>query len=190
MHLIVDNHYLHRRVNAMYAFCLLDGFDIGGAVLFGSPASHHVRKSACPSDPRSVIELSRLWIDDSMPRNTASMFVSSALRQLPPHIVVSYADTAVGHDGTVYRAMNFNYAGWTDEDRKTARFDYVVVGKHSRSAFRGGNEYTRVRRTPKIRYWIATGNRRERKRLEAICGWGSRDWDGGPGKKSPAELED
>ena len=114
-----------------------------------------------------------------MPKNTASQFVASALRQLAPLVVFSYADTTQGHYGTVYRAMNFNYAGWTDEDRKTPRYDYIVPGAHPRKAFRIG-EYTKVRRKPKVRYWITTGNRKERRILAKLCGWKSRKWDGGP----------
>ena len=94
---------------------------------------------------------------------------------LPPKIVLSYADTAAGHLGYIYRALNFNYAGWTDMERKTPRFDYIAPGKHSRDAFRNG--YTdRVRRKPKVRYWITTGNRRERKQLDAACLWPKMDW--------------
>lgn len=141
-----------------------------------------IETTTCPPDPSLCIELNRLWISDfygDHRKNKASEFVADALRQLPPLLVASYADTSVGHIGTVYRALNFHYAGWTDEDRKTPRFDYVVPGKHSRDAFRGGN-FTRVRRKPKIKFWIATGDRRDRKRLEKLCGWSSRAWDGGP----------
>ena len=129
---------------------------------------------AC-ADTKVVIELNRLWVHDSLPRNTESWFVSRALALLPPKIVLSYADTAAGHLGYIYRALNFNYAGWTDMERKTPRFDYVSPGKHSRDAFRNG--FTdRVRRKPKVRYWITTGNRRERKQLEAQCLWPKMDW--------------
>ncbi|MCH8135213.1 MAG: hypothetical protein IIB77_04455 [Proteobacteria bacterium] len=111
-----------------------------------------------------------------MPKNTASAFLAKALRMIEPRIVVSYADTAAGHVGYVYRASNFYYAGWTDMDRKTQRFDYVPLnGKHSRDAFRTG-QYTRVRRKPKVRYWTVSGNRRERRQLEKIAAWPKLDW--------------
>jgi hypothetical protein len=180
MPLIVANHYLHRKVGASFAFALRWHGVTLGAVTFGTPPSRHMQKSVCPSDPSSVLELSRLWITDGLPPCSASRFVSSALRQMPPRLVASYADTAVGHLGVVYRALNFNYAGWTDEDRKTPRFDYVVEGKHSRDAFRCGEPYRRVRRKPKIRYWIATGSPGERRTLNSACGWAARKWDGGP----------
>jgi len=176
---LLAKHYLARRPPCSYAFKLIDteispvGFC--GIITFGTPPSRHLQKSVCPSDPSKCIELNRLWISDYQGPNTASYFISQSMKKLPPLIVASYADTSAGHIGYVYRASNFHYAGWTDMDRKTARFDYVVPGKHSRDAFRGG-EYTRVRRKPKIKYWRATGDRRERKELESICGWEKLDW--------------
>jgi hypothetical protein len=147
-----------------------------GVITFGVPASRHLQKSVCPSDPGKVLELNRLWVCDSMPRNSESWFIAKALKALPPFLVCSYADTKEGHVGYVYRASNWNYYGYTDMDRKTPRFDYVVAGKHSRDAFRNGNEYTRVRRKPKYRYWVATGDKRERRQLEGVCGWPKLSW--------------
>lgn len=176
--LVVEHHYMHRRPPVSFAFGLLVGDEIKGVITFGIPASNHMLVGACPSEPRSVIELNRMWCCDSLPRNTESWFVSRALALLPPRIVLSYADTKEGHMGYVYRACNFLYAGWTDMERKTARFDYVTPGMHTRDAFRKGERrFTeRVRRKPKVRYWITTGTRRDRKRLEAICEWPRMSW--------------
>lgn len=169
-------HYLHRKPPVSYAYALISNDVLVGVVTFGVPASPHLMKSACPTNPSKIIELNRLWVCDSQPRNTESWFVSRALDVLPPHIVVSYADTTQGHQGYIYRALNFNYAGWTDMERKTPRFDYVVPnGKHSRDAFRSGN-FVRVRRKPKVKYWIITGNRRQKHELSFFCGWPSLDW--------------
>jgi len=178
--LIVRHHYLHRRPPNAHSFGLVDleGMVLG-AVIFGTPASRHLQMGACPSDPSLVIELNRLWVDDACPRNSESFFVSRALKQLPPLIVVSYADTAWQHVGTIYRALNFHYAGWTDMERKTPRYDYIAPdGLHTRESFRGGTAHWthRVRRKPKAKYWKATGDHRERHRLEALCGWPSLDW--------------
>lgn len=184
MHPIVKHHYLHRRPPATYAFALVDGpwEDVVGALTIGCPPSHQLRQSVCPSNPSAVLELNRLWVSDSMPTNTESWFVARALRTLPPLILVSYADTAHGHYGYIYRAMNWHYAGWTDMERKTPRFDYVVPGKHSRDAFRagGGLDADRVRRAPKAKYWTTTGNRRDRRVLEHLVAWPQLDWKQNP----------
>lgn len=111
-----------------------------------------------------------------MPRNSESAFIAKALLALPAAVIVSYADTTEGHVGYVYRAANFRYAGWTDMERITPRFDYVVPGKHSREAMRCG-EFTRVRRLPKVKYWTVSGpTRRDRKRMLRIAGWPSLSW--------------
>lgn len=174
---VVAEHYLHRRPTICYAFGIMRGWDCLGVVTFGIPASRHVQISACASSPQSVIELNRLWVADSAPRNTESQFVASALRQLPPHVVISYADTSAGHVGYIYRALNFNYAGWTDMERKTPRFDRTPVnGTHPRSAYRIGHIGDRVERKPKVRYWTTTGNRAERKGLDRIATWPKMSW--------------
>jgi hypothetical protein len=177
--LVVRHHYLHRKPGNSYSFGLFREREVVGAVTFGFPASRHLQKSLCPTDPDCVIELNRLWVHDDCPRNSESFFVARALKALPPLLVVSYADTAWGHKGIIYRALGFHYAGWTDMERKTPRYDYMPPdGLHTRDAFRGGEpKWThRVRRKPKAKYWCATGDRRDRARLETACAWPSLDW--------------
>ena len=182
--IVVAEHYLHRKTNISHAFGLTVGGVVVGVVTFGTPPSRHLQVGACPSAPSLVIELNRLWVCDSMQRNTESWFVARAVRLLPPRIIVSYADTKAGHVGHVYRALNFKYAGWTDMDRKTPRYDYVVEGKHSRDAFRLGGDSPRfarkVRRVPKVKYWTVSGDRRDRARLVALCGWPCLSWSSTP----------
>lgn len=175
---VIKHHYLHRKAPISFAYGLYKGPKLLGVVTFGTPPSRHLQMSACPSDPALVLELNRLWVHDIMPTNTESWFVSRALKLLPPRIIVSYADPKFGHYGYIYRALNFNYAGWTDMERKTPRFDYIPIDptKHTREAFRSGVAY-KVRRIPKVKYWIVTGpTKTERKRLSALCGWVCMDW--------------
>lgn len=169
-------HYLHRKPTVSHAYGLYLNDAPVGVVTFGTPASRHLQTGACPSNPSSVIELNRLWVADTMPTNTESWFVSRALRALPPHIVVSYADTTRGHLGHVYRALSFRYAGWTDMERRKPRLDYVPVsGGHTRDAYRSGC-VEKVRRRPKVKYWTVTGTRGDRARLTRACAWPSLDW--------------
>jgi len=79
-------------------------------------------------------ELARLWVDDRMPRNTESWFISRAIDYIKRNrkdveCLVSYADPSVGHKGTIYKAANWIEDGRTDEGRKTPRFDYEWMGK-------------------------------------------------------------
>lgn len=175
--LVITEHYLHRRPPISHAFGLYVHGKLLGVVTYGTPASRHLQMSACPSDPGKVIELNRLWLDDSLPPNSESWFVSRTLKMLPPRIIVSYADPLQGHYGYIYRALNFHYAGWTDMDRKTPRYDYIPHDptQHTREAFRTGYAYKR-RRVAKVKYWITTGSKTERHRLIRLCGWPSFDW--------------
>lgn len=175
--LVVAKHYLHRRPPISHAFGLYVRGALMGVVTYGTPASRHLQMSACPSDPGKVLELNRLWLDDELGPNSESWFVARTLKMLPPRIVVSYADPLFGHIGYIYRALNFQYAGWTDMDRKTPRYDYIPLDptQHTREAFRTGYSHRR-RRVAKVKYWIVTGNRTERRDLTALCGWPSHDW--------------
>lgn len=167
-----EYHYLHRAPNASFAFGLFHNDQIMGFVVFGSPSSVRITRSVCPSDIKSVIELNRLWCSDEAPFGAASWLVSRALKLLPPYIVISYADTSVldsrdkrPHDGTIYRALSFNYAG-----QSTSKNEYRLPGS-TRSVKKdtSGSEVYRV--SPKNRFWTITGNRREKRALYAICDW-------------------
>jgi len=177
-------HYMHRKPVVSHAVGLYRDEQPIGVITFGAPASRHVQIGACRAWPDIVIELNRLWVSDDMPHNTETWFIARALRDMPPRIVVSYADTAAGHIGYVYRAANFRYAGWTDMDRKTPRWDYLPAGgAHTRDAFRHGY-VEKVRRKPKVRYWTTTGDRAQRRVLAANCGWLDLDW-----KQLPPPIE-
>jgi hypothetical protein len=138
-------------------------------VTFGSPSSWRINQSICPGLPKSVIELNRLWISDDAPFGAASWFVSKALRELPALIVVSYADSSIQgrigpHDGAVYRALSFNYAGKTK-----ARKEWRMPDKARNTGKVPGAVLSDV--SSKHRYWTVTGNRREKKTLRALVQW-------------------
>lgn len=193
--LVVAKHYLHRRPPISHAFGIHVRGKLMGVVTYGTPASRHLQMGACPTRPGNVIELNRLWLDDELPKNSESWFVSRTLKMLPPKIVVSYADPLHGHYGYIYRALNFNYAGWTDMERKTPRYDYIPLDptKHTREAFRDGPGLSGVafrrRRVAKVKYWTTTGNRTERRHLAAICGWPALDWKTLPPPSPPEVAE-
>lgn len=177
-HLLQD-HYLRRKPPMSDVFEWMDGSRVLAVLTTGVPASRHMQIGACPDDPDLVVELNRLWVADDQPHGTASWFIAQCLRQMPPRIVLSYADTAASHDGTVYRAANFYYAGWTDMERKTPRYDYLSPeGLHTRDAFRKGRgaASVKVRRRPKAKYWTVTGNKSDRRRLKRACQWPILDW--------------
>jgi hypothetical protein len=123
--LIIQNHYLHRRCPISFSWGIETSNDIVGVLTVGKPASW---STACGlvgetkldmKDPAArthdVYELNRLWLSDSLPRNSESQFISWCLRELrkknPSMILVSYADGKQGHVGYVYQATNWIYTG-------------------------------------------------------------------------------
>lgn len=107
---------------------LLDDLPVG-ALVFALPPRESNKRYGC-----RVWELARLWVDDTMPRNTESWFMGRVVRLLrgaPVDLLLSYADPSVGHEGVIYRACNWLPDGRTDDERKTPRFDYAhpVTGK-------------------------------------------------------------
>lgn len=174
---VVAHHYLHRapRVSFAYGLVDLDG-ELRGAVTFGTPSSRRIATSAC-EDPDEVIELNRLWIADDVAFGAGSWFLSRALRQLDAAVVVAYADLGVSdprygtvHDGGVYRACSFAFAG-TSRGNVDWRIPGLTrnVGKHHPDS-------VRVEVSPKRRYWTLTGSRSDKRRLRQLVRWPSLDY--------------
>ena len=59
------------------------------------------------------IELTRLWLEDSLGRNSESYFISRCLKMLPEEIrlILSFSDEKQEHYGYIYQASNFLYLG-------------------------------------------------------------------------------
>jgi hypothetical protein len=115
-------HYSHsiNGIKSTYCFGLFDGDELIGAGIFGGIAMANVWRKY--GDRREdVIELRRLCCIDDTPKNTESYFIGRMLKWLLHNtdikIVVSYADAYYGHDGTIYKATNFEYVGKTSPSR-------------------------------------------------------------------------
>ena len=80
------------------------------------------------NDQNGIFEIGRLAMDDRCPKNSESRFIAVSIRLLRKifsvRAVITYADTAVGHVGTIYKATGFSYIGLTDP-----KADFWVNGK-------------------------------------------------------------
>jgi hypothetical protein len=105
-------HYAKRIPSISYCFGLYDENKLIGCCSFGTPASSTLLKGVAGEKYKDiVIELNRLVLLNNE-KNIASFFTSACIRLLPkPKIIVSYADTSMGHNGYVYQACNFYYTG-------------------------------------------------------------------------------
>lgn len=105
----VNNSYFHLGVFA--------GRHLVGVLQFGyalNPGSGS--RVVAGTGNREYMELNRMWIRDSQPRNTESRVISYALKLvkiLYPGVrwVQSFADERCGRAGVVYQAANFDYIG-------------------------------------------------------------------------------
>ena len=122
------------------------------------PASPFLCKGGCGDEfSKDVFELNRLVLGENK-KNTASYFIAKCLKLLPkPKIVVSYADTEMGHLGYVYQACNFIYTG-----RSANRTDVDTGEKHARHV-NGFDPNKRKKRSSKHRYIYFCGSKTQKK---------------------------
>jgi hypothetical protein len=120
MEIVIANHYLHRKAPCSYAFGLIhrETQQVMGVVVYGVSASSTLLKGICGADEaQNVYELTRLWIDDSVPKNGESYLIGNTIKLLDREIIVSYADSSQRHVGVVYQATNFIYTGLSSKFR-------------------------------------------------------------------------
>lgn len=132
MDIIVKNHYLHRKAPCSIAFGLFENSDykinifesgrIVGVIIYGVSCSSTLLRGICGDDEsKNVYELTRLWIEDSTPKNAESFLIGNTIKKLDKEIIVSFAEIEAGHSGIVYQATNFYYCGLS------AKFKDVLV---------------------------------------------------------------
>lgn len=174
---LLYKHYAHRLPSISYAFGLFREGILIGVCTFGSALPMQMRRGVCGVEHQfSVFELNRLCIEESQPPNTLSFFVSQCLKQLPPMIVVSYADMKMNHHGYIYQATNFLYTGishqqmdWKikgQENRHTrAILDEFAYSKNRPQKLKEkyGDLLYKEMRPPKHRYVYFVGDKKQKK---------------------------
>lgn len=67
-------------------------------------------------DWRKVLSLTRLVVSPEVPKNACSFLLSKSIKMIDSskwHCLVTYADTWQNHNGTIYKATNWEYCGLT-----------------------------------------------------------------------------
>jgi hypothetical protein len=174
MSVVIREHYLHRRAPCSFAFGLFLREELKGVICYGTPSSATLRKGlAGPENISNVIELTRLWVSDDVPKNGESFLIGNTVRKVDKEFVVSFAEIQQGHLGIVYQATNWIYTGLSAK-----RTNWHVDGdtRHSQSLAdeyrtvaelreRFGDQFTLVPRPRKHRYVFFNANRRRRKEM-------------------------
>ena len=177
--IVVREHYLHRKAPCSKAFGLIDkDGNIQGVVMYGTPSSAPLRKGVCgEEEAKNVIELTRLWVDDRVPKNGESFLIGNTLKKAGKEIIVSFADTAQHHLGTVYQATNWIYTGlsakrtnWTIKgvDKHCQTIADKFTAKQLREIY--GDRFSLQPRSRKHRYvtFIAASKKRRKELLRKL----------------------
>lgn len=170
---ILEKHYAKRRPSISLSFGLYIEGVLEGIVCFGSPPSQALCRGICgPEYRKDVLELNRLVINSGVPKNSASFLVSHAFKLLPKKrwIIVSYADTSMGHVGYIYQATNFIYTGLSDKRTEWRmkgcnKHSKTICEKYSLKQRKESDSFYLIDRPRKHRYILFIGDRREKRKM-------------------------
>lgn len=178
---LVYKHYAKRVPPIEYAFGLFNKDKVlVGVITYATPVSGNLRQAF--GTEFKLMELNRLCVNEGLPKNALSYFVSQSLKLLPtPLIIVSYADTSQGHHGYIYQATNFIYTGLsakrTDwqikgmEHLHGATISDMSRGQANRAEYmrqKFGDNFYLKDRPRKHRYFTFIGNKSERKKMQFL----------------------
>ena len=181
---LLHKHYAKRICSISFAFGLFDGLQLIGVCTFGKPPSPPLCIGVCGSENSDfVYELNRLCVNDGLPKNSLSNFVSQCLKMLPPLIIVSYADTSENHNGYIYQATNWIYTGLSA--KRTERYDILNPNKHSKTCVETMKvEDLAIRERPqKHRYIFFTGSKTQRKAWKKQLNYKEQPYPKGENKR-------
>lgn len=81
---------------------------------------------------RKVLSLSRLVLTPDVPTNGASFLIAASRKLIPSDAwpcLITYADDWRGHEGTIYKADNWEYVGKTKAERTYTKNGVLVARK-------------------------------------------------------------
>jgi len=165
---LLEKHYAHRLPSISYAFGLFNKDKIlQGVCTFGYPPNYEYNDGKCVFKKYKclTLELNRLVINESLPKNILSYFISQCFKKLPkPLCIVSYADPNNGHQGYIYQATNWIYSG-TSTPKKQYTFEDGSTFDIRRGIDKKGKIVSVVSLKPTHRYFMFLGNKKERKEM-------------------------
>lgn len=116
---LVANHYSHSWNEGGFGthnFGIYHDRTLLGVAAYGHPMNPRSWPSITTTDPERCLELNRLFVDDRLGRNAETWFMAKAhryLREAGIELIQSFADGRLGN-GTIYKAANFTYHGYTE----------------------------------------------------------------------------
>lgn len=102
--------------------------ELWGAISFGPPNATEIEEFFTRNSQEGWFEIKRLALSESLPKNSESHFIAISIRLLRKLYevrgIITYADSAMGHTGIIYKASGFKYLGLTEPKN-----DYWIDGK-------------------------------------------------------------
>jgi hypothetical protein len=180
---LLKKHYAHIIPQLCYTFGLLNNInnELVGVCTFGVPPNRHFNNGECifgKEHPIKTLELNRLVVNEGLPKNTLSYFVSKSLKLLPtPLCIVSYSDANVGHHGYIYQATNWIYTGLAANTTKYVDKNNLEKHKRTLSHQHGSISLNNlsnlkiIKQQGKYRYLKFLGNKKEIKEMNKYLKW-------------------
>lgn len=170
--LMLNYHYLHRKVNAKYAYGLYLNNKLKGMLTY-TPVNKTTinRIFTDEATVENSLELSRLYIKDEVSQtipNITSQFVSWTLKQLKKQgnwFIISFADSGMNHAGSIYQACNFLYLG---VNKSKGMYAWGGPNKY-RERWKAGNYYKYlILPSDKHLYVFGAGNKKFKKSFSSM----------------------
>jgi len=164
---LLHKHYAKRMCSISYAFGLYIDDVLSGVCTFGFPPNYNYNDGACVFNEYKclTLELNRLVVNDGLPKNSLSFFVSSCLKMLPkPSCIVSYADQNQGHNGYIYQATNWIYTGTSTPKHKYVFEDGSTIDIRRRLDSKG-KVVDKILMKPTHRYLFFNGSKSQKKTM-------------------------
>ena len=132
---LLYKHYAHRIPSISYAFGLYSKGILVGVMTYGMPPCQmNYGKASFKTITIDMLELTRLVINDNLPANSCSYFISQTFKLLPrPLCLVSFADPNNNHYGYIYQATNWLYTGLTQKGGKDKQWIYNNREYHAKT---------------------------------------------------------
>lgn len=178
--IVTESHYLGAPGSSVHCFGMYLDNEISGVITYGTIPGPNAAGICGKEWAPNVLELTRLFLYDWAGQNAESTFIAASFRLLASVadrmgglILISYADTAAGHIGTVYQSTNWLYTGVSMSSKVVLPNGEVV---HSRVASdsrknKSSAGMERVEGSAKHRYIQFLGDKRQRRLLRKSLKW-------------------
>ena len=153
---LLNKHYAKRVPQIVSSFGLykeeLGYKTLIGVCTYGLPPSSTLASSIAGDKYKDkVLELNRLCVNDGLPKNVLSYFVSQSLSIIKGYnIIVSFSDINMKHHGYIYQACNFIYTGKSSNttqliDKEGKEFHFRNIG-HYQKKLKGNKKFKHIKR--------------------------------------------